>query len=141
MSSLPAVNASLNATAGVLICVGLLLIKQGRRQAHARVMIHQPAGGVRGQASDIDIQAQEILKLRDQMNEILARHTGQDVEKIASDTDRDYYMSGQEAADYGVVDRVIAQREAAVMVPDPNGSGNSSTSPSSTKRSPTGDRP
>lgn len=78
--------------------------------AHARIMIHQPMGGVRGQATDINIQAQEILKLRDQMNQILAGHTGQDVAKIAADTERDYYMSGQEALDYGVVDRVMAKR-------------------------------
>ena len=78
--------------------------------AHSRIMIHQPAGGVRGQATDIDIQAQEILKLRDQMNHILAGHTGNDVEKIAADTERDYYMSGAEATEYGIVDRVIARR-------------------------------
>lgn len=78
--------------------------------AHARIMIHQPMGGARGQATDINIQAQEILKLRDQMNQILAGHTGQDVAKIAADTERDYYMSGQEALDYGVVDRVMAKR-------------------------------
>ena len=81
--------------------------------AHSRIMIHQPAGGVRGQATDIDIQAQEILKLRDQMNHILAGHTGMDVAKIAADTERDYYMSGSEATEYGLVDRVIAQREMA----------------------------
>jgi ATP-dependent Clp protease protease subunit len=82
--------------------------------AHARIMIHQPAGGVRGQASDIDIQAQEILKLRDQMNHILAAHTGQDVERIARDTERDYYMSGQEATEYGLVDRVMSRREPGI---------------------------
>lgn len=78
--------------------------------AHSRIMIHQPMGGARGQATDINIQAQEILKLRDQMNEILAGHTGQDAEKIAADTERDYYLSGQEALDYGIVDRVMAKR-------------------------------
>ena len=78
--------------------------------AHSRIMIHQPAGGVRGQATDIDIQAQEILKLRDQMNHILAGHTGNDVEQIAADTERDYYMSGVEATKYGIVDRVITRR-------------------------------
>ena len=81
--------------------------------AHSRIMIHQPAGGTRGQATDIDIQAQEILKLRDQMNQILASHTGQDAERIASDTERDYYMSGEEARAYGIVDRVMARREIA----------------------------
>jgi ATP-dependent Clp protease protease subunit len=99
--------------------------------AHARIMIHQPAGGVRGQATDIDIQAQEILKLRDQMNEILAAHTGQDAEKIAQDTERDYYMSGTEAVEYGLVDRVMAKRAGSAGSSngsepngsEPNGSG------------------
>jgi len=99
--------------------------------AHARIMIHQPAGGVRGQATDIDIQAQEILKLRDQMNEILAAHTGQDAEKIAQDTERDYYMSGTEAVEYGLVDRVMAKRAASAGSSNgsgPNGSGSTETS-------------
>ena len=96
--------------------------------AHARIMIHQPAGGVRGQATDIDIQAQEILKLRDEMNQILAAHTGQEIESIARDTERDYYMSGAEAVEYGLVDRVMAQRALGVGGQDesdgsgPNGS-------------------
>ena len=99
--------------------------------AHSRIMIHQPAGGVRGQATDIDIQAQEILKLRDEMNHILAAHTGQDVERIARDTERDYYMSGKEATEYGLVDRVMAQREGGiggVGGSDPNGSGSNGAS-------------
>jgi ATP-dependent Clp protease protease subunit len=70
-------------------------------------------GGVQGQASDIDIHAREILKLRDRMNQILADHTGQSVEEIARDTERDYYMSGDEAQAYGIVDRVIRERDAA----------------------------
>jgi len=78
--------------------------------ANARILIHQPMGGARGQASDIDIQAQEILKLRDRMNEILASHTGRDVEQIAADTERDYYMSAEEARDYGIVDVVVSER-------------------------------
>lgn len=86
---------------------------QGKRTAlaNARIMIHQPMGGVRGQASDIDIQAQEILKLRHRMNEILASHTGREVEQIASDTERDYYMSAEEAQSYGIVDAVTSQRK------------------------------
>ena len=95
--------------------------------AHTRIMIHQPAGGVRGQATDIDIQAQEILKLREQMNRILAGHTGKDVEKIAADTERDYYMSGSEATEYGLVDRVIAQR--AVASAGDEGSGANGSDP------------
>jgi len=85
---------------------------KGKRTAlaNARIMIHQPMGGARGQASDINIQAQEILKLRQRMNEILATHTGRDVEQIASDTERDYYMSAEEAQDYGIVDVVTSQR-------------------------------
>jgi ATP-dependent Clp protease protease subunit len=70
-------------------------------------MIHQPWGGVQGAAADISIQAKEILKLRDKINEILAKHTGQSLEKIIKDTDRDYFMSAQEAKDYGLVDEVI----------------------------------
>lgn len=85
---------------------------KGKRTAlaNARIMIHQPMGGARGHASDINIQAQEILKLRQRMNEILATHTGRDVEQIASDTERDYYMSAEEAQDYGIVDVVTSQR-------------------------------
>ncbi|MFK7898834.1 MAG: ATP-dependent Clp endopeptidase proteolytic subunit ClpP [Myxococcota bacterium] len=78
--------------------------------ANARVMIHQPMGGARGQASDIDIQAQEILKLRHKMNEILAGHTGRPLDQIASDTERDYYMSAEEACEYGIVDAVASAR-------------------------------
>jgi len=89
--------------------------------AHSRVMIHQPMGGARGQATDINIQAQEILKLRDQMNQILAHHTGRDADQIAIDTERDYYMSGEEAREYGVVDRVVERRE----VPGTDGSNGS----------------
>jgi len=87
----------------------------GKRLAlpNARIMIHQPMGGVHGQATDIDIHAREILKLRERMNEILAGHTGKSVEEIAKDTERDYHMSGQEALDYGLVDKVVHQRERA----------------------------
>ena len=80
--------------------------------ANARIMIHQPMGGARGQASDIHIQAQEILKLRHRMNEILATHAGRPVEEIASDTERDYYMSAEEAQTYGIVDVVTSRRTA-----------------------------
>jgi ATP-dependent Clp protease protease subunit len=80
---------------------------------NSRIMLHQPMGGVQGQASDIDIHAREILKLRDRMNHILADHTGRSVEEIARDTERDYYMSGDDAQAYGIVDRVIRERDAA----------------------------
>lgn len=77
---------------------------------NARIMIHQPWGGVQGQAADINIQATEILKTRDRLNEILATHTGKAVDEIAKDTDRDFFMSASEAKDYGVVDEVVVNR-------------------------------
>jgi len=85
---------------------------KGKRYAlpNSRVMIHQPSGGSQGQATDIDIQAKEILKIRSQINEIMADHTGQSVEKIAEDTERDNFMSATEAADYGLIDSVIEKR-------------------------------
>ena len=79
---------------------------------NSRVMIHQPLGGFRGQASDIEIHAREILSLRARLNEMLAQHTGQPVEQIAKDTDRDHFMSAQAAVEYGLVDRVLTRREA-----------------------------
>ncbi len=86
---------------------------KGKRYAlpHARIMIHQPLGGAQGQATDIDIHAREILKIRDLLNQILAKHTGQDIEKIRQDTERDFFMSAHEAKDYGIIDKVIASRE------------------------------
>jgi ATP-dependent Clp protease protease subunit len=85
----------------------------GKRYAlpHSRIMIHQPLGGAQGQATDIDIQAREILKMRDVLNQILAKHTGQDIEKIRVDTERDFFMSSAEALEYGLIDRVITTRE------------------------------
>lgn len=82
---------------------------KGKRSClpNSRVMIHQPWGGVQGQAADISIQAKEILRLRDKINEILVQHTGRPLEKIEKDTDRDYFMSGDEAKNYGLVDEVI----------------------------------
>jgi ATP-dependent Clp protease protease subunit len=86
---------------------------KGKRYAlpHSRIMIHQPLGGAQGQATDIDIQAREILKMRDVLNKILAKHTGQDIEKIRIDTERDFFMSSAEALEYGLIDRVITTRE------------------------------
>jgi ATP-dependent Clp protease protease subunit len=77
---------------------------------HSRVMIHQPLGGFQGQATDIDIHAREILKLRDQLNEILAAHTGQSVDKISDDTERDNFMDPRQALDYGLIDKVFENR-------------------------------
>jgi len=84
----------------------------GKRFAlpNARIMIHQPLGGFQGQATDIEIHAREILKLKDHMNAMLAQHTGQPLEKIADDVERDYFLSAQEACDYGLVDKVLASR-------------------------------
>jgi len=100
---------------GLAASMGAVLLAagaKGKRTAlpNARVMIHQPWGGAQGQASDIDIQAREILKTRDRLNEILALHTGQSLEQIAQDTERDYYLSGEEAQKYGLVDEVASRR-------------------------------
>ena len=88
---------------------------QGKRYAlpHSRVMIHQPLGGYHGQATDIDIHAREILKIREELNQILAHHTGQTVDKIAADTERDRFMTAPEARDYGLIDNVLSTRYAA----------------------------
>ena len=101
------------------ICIGqaasmgaLLLLAgaKGKRQAlpNARIMIHQPMGGTQGQATDIEIQAKEILRMKAKLNEIIARHTGQPVERVEKDTDRDYFMGASEARAYGIVDEVVA---------------------------------
>ena len=86
---------------------------KGKRYAlpHARILIHQPIGGFQGQASDIDIQAREILRMKDILNNILVSHTNQSPEKIAADTDRDYYMSAEEAKKYGIIDQVVSRRD------------------------------
>ena len=96
--------------ASVLLAAGA----PGKRFAlpYSRVMIHQPLGGVQGQASEIEITAREILRLRDEMNGILASHTGQTKEKIAQDTDRDNYMSSQEDKEYGLIDEVVSRKPA-----------------------------
>jgi ATP-dependent Clp protease protease subunit len=85
----------------------------GKRKAlpHARIMLHQMMGGFSGQAEDIDIQAKEIIKMTDLLNDILARHTGHKIEEIAEDTQRDYYFSSQEAKDYGIIDEVMQNRK------------------------------
>ncbi|MFQ5418004.1 MAG: ATP-dependent Clp endopeptidase proteolytic subunit ClpP [Myxococcota bacterium] len=91
---------------------------------NSRILIHQPMGGTQGQATDIEIQAREILSLRERMNEILAGHTGKVKEQIAQDTERDYHMSGEEARVYGLIDRVVTKREAALKPVGANGGGN-----------------
>ena len=86
---------------------------QGKRYSlpNSRILIHQPMGGFQGQASDIEIQAKEILRMKDRLNQILVEHTGKQMEAIQKDTDRDFFMSGEEAKDYGIVDHVIANRD------------------------------
>ena len=103
---------------GQAASMGALLLAAGtpgRRVAltNSRIMIHQPMGGARGQAVDIEIQAREILKMRERMHEILAEHTGRTAEQIAKDTERDYYMSATEAKEYGIVDQVASRRPTA----------------------------
>ncbi len=105
------------------ICVGqaasmgamlLLAGAKGKRFAlpNARIMIHQPMGGVKGQATDIDIQAREILRMKAKLNEIIVKHTGQPLERIEKDTDRDYFMGPVEAKQYGIIDEVVVQKKA-----------------------------
>jgi len=90
----------------LLLCAGA----KGKRFAlpHSRIMIHQPLAGVQGQATDIDIQAREILRIRDELNRIMVQHTGQPAERITRDTDRDFFMTAEQAKEYGIVDHVIA---------------------------------
>jgi ATP-dependent Clp protease protease subunit len=100
---------------GLAASMGAFLLAsgaKGKRFAlpNARVMIHQPLGGARGQASDIEIQAREILYLKERLNNLLAHHTGQPVERIARDTDRDNFMSGEDAQAYGLIDQVLHKR-------------------------------
>jgi len=92
---------------------------KGKRFAlpHARILIHQPLGGFQGQATDVGIQAQEILRMREELNGIMAKHTGQSIERIHQDTERDFYMSGLQAKEYGLVDDVITHREPGILFP------------------------
>ena len=101
---------------GQAASMGALLLAAGapgKRFAlpHARILIHQPLGGFQGQATDVDIQAREILRLREELNEIMAQHTGQPIDQINRDTERDFYMSGEQAKKYGLIDDVIIKRE------------------------------
>ena len=95
--------------AAVLLVAG----KEGKRSAltHSRVMIHQPLGGIQGQASDIEITAREILKLKKELTGLIAQHSHQDYDKVAADCDRDHWMTAQEACDYGMVDRVLVRKD------------------------------
>ena len=95
--------------AALLLAAG----ERGKRFAlpHSRILLHQPLGGFQGQASDIDIHAREILRMREELNAILAKHTSQSLERIREDTDRDFFMSGEQAKEYGIIDEVIAKAE------------------------------
>jgi len=98
--------------------MGALLLAagaSGKRFAlpHSRIMIHQPMGGVQGQATDIDIHAREILRMREELNDILSQHTKQPLDKIKIDTERDFFMSGEQAKEYGIIDEVVTQKEIA----------------------------
>ena len=96
--------------AAILLSAG----DKGKRLAlpHARVLIHQPMGGVSGQASDIEIHAREILQLKQTLNEILVKHTGQSIERVKEDTERDYFMSAEKARDYGIIDEVVKPKKS-----------------------------
>jgi ATP-dependent Clp protease, protease subunit len=96
--------------AALLLAAG----EKGRRYAlpHSRILIHQPMGGFQGQATDVDIQAKEILRLREELNRILVKHTNQSLERIQTDTDRDFYMTGPQAREYGIIDEVVSHRPA-----------------------------
>ncbi len=121
-------TAPVNTTCmGMAASMGALLLAagaEGKRSAlpNSRIMIHQPSGGSRGTAADIEIQAQEILYARERLNEILAKHTGQPVETIEEDVDRDRFMSPDEAKEYGLIDNVVASQEDLATVPG-NGAG------------------
>jgi len=97
----------------VLLAAG----SKGKRFAlpHARIMIHQPLGGFQGQASDISIHAQEILRLRDDLNQMLAKHTGQAIDRIAADTERDFFMSSDTAKEYGIIDGVVQRKSSTPL--------------------------
>jgi ATP-dependent Clp protease protease subunit len=108
---------------GQAASMGALLLAAGAKNKrfalpHARIMIHQPLGGVQGQATDIDIQAKEILRMREELNRILLHHTGQTMEKIQRDTDRDFFMTADQAREYHIVDEVISSKPTPRSVPD-----------------------
>jgi ATP-dependent Clp protease, protease subunit len=105
----------------LLLCAGA----KGKRFAlpHSRIMIHQPLAGVQGQATDIDIQAREILRIRDELNRILMTHTGQPVERVSKDTDRDFFMTAEQAKEYGIVDQVIVSHAPVLRAAGAAGDG------------------
>ena len=109
----PAISTLCLGQAASMAAVLLAAGEKGKRYAlpYARIMIHQPLGGAQGQASDIDIQAREILRMREQLNNIIAKHTGQSLKRIEKDTDRDFFMTSKQSVEYGIVDEVIVSRQ------------------------------
>jgi len=109
---------------GQAASMGALLLAAGAKGKrftlpHARIMIHQPLGGVQGQATDIDIQAREILRMRSELNRILVHHTGRALEQIERDTDRDFFMTAEQAREYNIVDEVISSKPTPRSAPEP----------------------
>jgi ATP-dependent Clp protease protease subunit len=109
----PAVSTICVGQAASMAAMLLLAGAKGKRYAlpNARIMIHQPMGGARGQATDIDIQAREILRMKAKLNELIAKHTNQTLERVEKDTDRDYFMGASEAKQYGIIDEVVVQKK------------------------------
>jgi len=112
----PSVSTTCLGQAASMAAILLAGGAEGKRAAlpNARILIHQPMGGTRGQATDIKIQAEEIIRLREHLNSILAKHTGQPLERIATDTERDYYMSSEQAKVYGIIDQVVVKRSPSI---------------------------
>jgi len=115
---------------GMAASMGALLLAAGAKGKrfslpHSRIMIHQPSGGFGGQASDIELHAKEILRLKAKLNEIIMKHTGQPLERIEKDTDRDYFMGAGEAKEYGLIDEVVIKKPARAAGPTPGGQRNS----------------
>jgi ATP-dependent Clp protease protease subunit len=108
---------------GQATSMGAVLLAAGAKEKryslpHSRIMIHQPLGGIQGQATDIDIQAKEILRLKHELNEILAVHTGQPLDQVEKDSDRDFFMSADQAREYGIIDRVIKDKVSLMQEPE-----------------------
>ena len=116
----PAISTICMGQAASMAALLLAAGTKGKRFAlpHARILIHQPLGGVQGQATDIDIQAREILRMREELNRILVHHTGQSMDKIQRDTDRDFFMTAEQAKDYRIVDEVITSRPIMRALPE-----------------------
>jgi len=111
----PAISTVCMGQAASMAAILLAAGEKGKRFAlpHSRILIHQPLGGVQGQATDIDIQAKEILRLKDELNKILSELTGQQLEKVVNDTERDYFMTSQQAKEYGLIDEIVVRKSVS----------------------------